>query len=96
MFINLDKYQKQADNHLGCLQLGARLITEFENGLKKFSLNLGVSAMMKFINQINATKQYSPFVLKTFVKILSFYAPHLAEELWFQVFGQRQSVYLAT
>lgn len=93
LFHNLHHYQKLDDQNEQFLKLAARLVNEFENGLSKFSLNLGVSAMMKFINVISEKKKYSIKALKTFIKIFSFYAPHLAEEIWSTVFHEQKSIF---
>ncbi len=53
--------------------------------------NTAVSALMILANKIAAAGQFDKFTAETFLKLLSPFAPHLAEELW-QQFGHKKSI----
>ncbi|NNM66889.1 MAG: leucine--tRNA ligase, partial [Spirochaetales bacterium] len=55
---------------------------------ENLNFNTAVSAMMVFMNEVGDLKTLSRSVWKTFVILLSPYAPHLAEELWLMAGGQ--------
>ncbi len=74
---------KQNDNIHGLI----KKVTE-DIGVMKF--NTVVSSFMEFTNEVS--KDDSSNWLPDFVKLLSPFAPHLAEELWQEVLGQKGSV----
>lgn len=45
-------------------------------------MNTAVSHMMVFVNAATQAKSVPKEVVKTFLRLLSAYAPHIAEELW--------------
>ncbi|KAI9197693.1 hypothetical protein LWI28_002648 [Acer negundo] len=47
--------------------------------------NTGISAMMEFINAAYKWDKHPRTVIEPFVLLLSPYAPHMAEELWFRI-----------
>lgn len=53
-------------------------VGEFTHDLK---FNTGIASCMEFLNEIS-DETVSTDTIKTFVKVLSPYAPHLSEELW--------------
>ncbi|HLR25409.1 MAG TPA: leucine--tRNA ligase [Fodinibius sp.] len=63
-------------------------VTEDIEGL---SFNTAISAMMIFINEAYKWEQHPVSVLKPFLKLLSPFAPHIAEELW-QKLGSKDSI----
>ncbi len=50
--------------------------------------NTAISQMMTFVNDATSAKTVSKDVLRGFLRVLSPYAPHLAEELWQRLGGQ--------
>jgi leucyl-tRNA synthetase len=57
-------------------------IQRVSNDLESMSFNTAISAMMELTNHLTKQTVRSRSVLKTFVLLLSPFAPHLAEELW--------------
>jgi leucyl-tRNA synthetase len=45
-------------------------------------MNTAIAQMMTFVNDATAAERLPVTILKTFLRVLSPYAPHIAEELW--------------
>ncbi|PIE97640.1 MAG: leucine--tRNA ligase [Treponema sp.] len=76
----------------------AKLTSSLHKTIKKvtcdtetLNFNTAISQMMIFINEAGKYKKLPKFLLLDFVKLLSPYAPHLAEELW-QKLGHDKSI----
>jgi len=59
-----------------------RTIQKVEADTLGLRFNTAISQMMTFVNEATAAKSLPRATLKTFVQVLSPYAPHLAEEIW--------------
>jgi leucyl-tRNA synthetase len=66
-------------------------IQRVTDDLNTMSFNTAISAMMELTNHLTKQTVRSRSVLKTFVLLLSPFAPHLAEELW-HAFGATASL----
>lgn len=66
-------------------------IKRVTDDLDKMSFNTAIAAMMEFTNHLTPQAVRPRSVLKTFVLLLSPFAPHLAEELW-HALGQRDTL----
>ncbi|KAG6641755.1 leucine--tRNA ligase, chloroplastic/mitochondrial isoform X2 [Carya illinoinensis] len=55
--------------------------------------NTGISAMMEFINAAYKWDKQPRLIIEAFVLLLSPYAPHMAEELWFRLGHSRSLAY---
>lgn len=66
-------------------------IKKVKEDIERFSFNTGVSNFMICVNELHDLKCNKREVLEDLVKIISPYAPHIAEELWQQL-GHRESV----
>ena len=78
-----------------------KLETPFNKTIKKVSLdiedmkfNTAIAAMMTLINDIYSHGSLTVDELKTFVRILSPFAPHICEEIW-EEFGEKSLCSLA-
>lgn len=60
-----------------------KAIGKVEDDIKKFSFNTAVSTFMIAVNDLADLKCDKRSVLEPFVILISPYAPHIAEELWF-------------
>ena len=65
-----------------------RTIQKVSHDLEAFKFNTAVSALMIFINHLGQAGEISSSDFAAFVRILSPFAPHLAEELWAQHGGK--------
>ncbi|AEG73722.1 leucyl-tRNA synthetase [Mycoplasma haemofelis Ohio2] len=80
-FLELEKYSVVEDD--GEVNLAEnKLISNVESAIPMMKVNLGVSEMMIFLNEIQRLGKYSFKSLRSFLQILSLYAPATAEELW--------------
>lgn len=59
--------------------------------LQKF--NTAIAAMMAFLNEAGGGK-LSRAQYKTFVRLLAPFAPHMAEELWHEALGEKDSIHV--
>ncbi|MCZ2281865.1 MAG: class I tRNA ligase family protein [Bacteroidales bacterium] len=65
-------------------------IKKVKEDIEQFSFNTGVSNFMICVNELHELKCHKRQVLEPLVKIVSPYAPHIAEELW-QLLGYNES-----
>lgn len=68
-----------------------KTIKKVEEDIEHFSFNTSVSTFMIAVNEFTAQKCTSKAVLEPFLILLSPYAPHIAEELWYQL-GNTDSI----
>jgi len=68
-----------------------KTIKKVGEDIENMSFNTSVAKMMEFVNEITKAQEISKEDLEKFLKILSPFAPHLAEELWEQ-FGHSESI----
>src|SRR5699024_2991337 len=57
-------------------------IQKVTGDIEELSFNTAISAMMIFVNEANKWKTVPQEVVGPFLKLLSPFAPHIAEELW--------------
>ncbi|XP_020251763.1 leucine--tRNA ligase, chloroplastic/mitochondrial isoform X4 [Asparagus officinalis] len=62
-----------------------RCIEKVTEEIQETRFNTGISAMMEFINAAYKWKKHPKSIMEEFVLLLSPYAPHMAEELWFRL-----------
>ncbi|XP_058095155.1 leucine--tRNA ligase, chloroplastic/mitochondrial isoform X2 [Magnolia sinica] len=62
-----------------------KCIAKVSEEIQETRFNTGISAMMEFINAAYKWDNYPRSVIEAFVLVLSPYAPHMAEELWFRL-----------
>lgn len=68
-------------------------IKRVTNDLESMSFNTAISAMMELTNHLTKQTVRSKSVMKTFMLILSPFAPHLAEEIWASLGGTTTLAY---
>lgn len=71
-----------------------RLIIKITQDINEFHFNTAVSAFMIFVNEAIEDGKSNSW-LKDFVILLAPFAPHIAEELWQSVLGNKTSVFMS-
>ncbi|MEK7123885.1 MAG: class I tRNA ligase family protein [Patescibacteria group bacterium] len=70
-----------------------KTIKKVTEDIEGFKFNTAISAMMVLVNEIEKQQKLSVVSCKLFVKLLAPFAPHLAEEIWQNVLGNKKSVH---
>ncbi len=68
-----------------------KTIKKVQEDIENFSFNTSVSTFMIAVNELTAQKCTSKDILEPLLILLSPYAPHIAEELWYQL-GHNESI----
>ncbi|WP_111308637.1 leucine--tRNA ligase [Confluentibacter sediminis] len=68
-----------------------KTIKKVQEDIENFSFNTSVSTFMIAVNELTAQKCTSKEILEPLLILLSPYAPHIAEELWYQL-GHNESI----
>lgn len=69
-------------DHAEITKLVNKTVKKVTEDTEALSFNTAISQMMIFVNALHKYEKLPRFAWETFVKLLSPYAPHLAEELW--------------
>ena len=69
-------------DHAEITKLVNKTVKKVTEDTEALSFNTAISQMMIFVNALHKYEELPRFAWETFVKLLSPYAPHLAEELW--------------
>ncbi len=72
-----------------------KTIKKVQEDIENFSFNTSVSAFMICVNELTSLKTNKQAILEPFLVILSPFAPHIAEELWQNALGKKESILLA-
>jgi leucyl-tRNA synthetase len=86
---NLIVVDSEPDNE--SLKILNQTIKKINHDIENFSFNTCVSSLMILVNKLTDKKCSSSKVLKPLSILLSPFAPHLAEELWF-ILGNQNSI----
>ncbi len=71
-------------------------IKKVSEDIEAMKFNTAISSLMIFVNEVEKNNfPLSTFHLKTFLQLLSPFAPHIAEELW-SILGEKKSINLST
>jgi len=87
------KSQPDAKENSALKRLLHQTIKKVGDDIEILHFNTAVSALMVFLNEIEKSGVLSSESYGIFLKILSPFAPYLAEELWQQLLSQRQSAF---
>lgn len=69
-----------------------RLIKKVSGDIETFSFNTSVAAFMICVNELTQQKCHSKAVLEQLLIVLTPFAPHIAEELWHEALGNKETV----
>jgi leucyl-tRNA synthetase len=84
--------EKATDAELKTLH---KTIKKIESDTEKFSFNTAVSQFMICVNELTEQNCHKREILDPLVRILTAYAPHVAEELWKQLGNQGSVIHAA-
>jgi leucyl-tRNA synthetase len=62
-------------------------IHKVTESIEDLKFNVAISQMMIFVNHLQKTKSYSIDSIKDLIKLLSPFAPHVSEEMWYKIGG---------
>lgn len=68
-----------------------KTIKAVTNDIEKLGFNTAISRMMEFVNAVGQNEVRPRCIIEPFVKLLSPFAPHIAEELW-EILGHDQTL----
>lgn len=89
-FANPDNIKKETEDP-ETLKILHQTIKKVENDIEGLRFNTAISQMMIFTNHCLKAGIITKNTAETFAKLISPFAPHLAEELW-QIFGNKPSI----
>ncbi|MCK4631532.1 MAG: class I tRNA ligase family protein, partial [Bacteroidales bacterium] len=89
-FANPDNIKKETEDP-ETLKVLHQTIKKVENDIEGLRFNTAISQMMIFTNHCMKAGTVTRNTAEIFTKLLSPFAPHLAEELW-QIFGNKPSI----
>jgi leucyl-tRNA synthetase len=70
----------------------AQTIKKVTEDIDDFKFNTAISQLMIFFNEAQKSDQLPREAMKQVCVLLSPFAPHLAEEIWSSVFGEKESI----
>ncbi len=73
-----------------------RLIARVNGDVARFHFNTIIAALMENVNELTAGPDITTAELETLVLLLAPFAPHLAEAMWHDDLGHRESVFRAS
>jgi len=93
-YFNQDFITDENDGTLEVLfnQTVKKVTEDFTN----LCFNTAISQLMIFLNAVYKEKKFPRNYAKEFIKLLSPLAPFVAEEVWSEYFGEKNSIYFAT
>lgn len=72
-----------------------KTIKKVTEDIKEFKFNTAISSLMIFLNAANEQENIGKNISKIFLQLLAPFAPHMTEELWYEL-GETSSIHLAT
>ncbi|CCE66656.1 class I tRNA ligase family protein [Candidatus Mycoplasma haematominutum] len=74
----------------------AAFLLKIESNITSFKFNMLVSELMIYFKYLKNKELKNLTEAKSFIQVLSYLAPSVAEEIWIEILHQRESVYLST
>ncbi|MFC1644716.1 leucine--tRNA ligase [Patescibacteria group bacterium] len=72
-----------------------KTIQKVSKDIENFDFNTAISQMMIFVNEATGHQRLPKSGMEKFLRILAPFAPHMAEEIWREKFGNEQSIFLS-
>lgn len=73
-----------------------KTIKKVSEDIENFDFNTAISQMMIFVNEAIKHDKLPKEGMKKFLQLLSPFAPHMAEEIWREKLGEKESIFLST
>lgn len=70
-------------------------IKKVGDDIENYKFNTAISSLMELVNTIN-TEGADHETLKTLTLLIAPFAPHMAEEVWSEIFNQKDSIHLSS
>jgi leucyl-tRNA synthetase len=105
---SLESYEKFKVQRLNCkIEEDKNLVAKLNKTIKKVTedisqikFNTAIAAMMEFANawekSIQTKKSLSVENAKKFLQILAPFAPFITEEIWYEIFEEKESIHLSS
>jgi leucyl-tRNA synthetase len=90
-FMSEKAHWTEGDENPETLKLLHKTIKKVTEDIESFKFNTAISQMMIFNNHLNKVGKVERNTIKIFAKLVSPYAPHVAEELW-SILGHSESI----
>ena len=72
-----------------------KTIKKVTEDIESLNYNTAVSAMMILLNEMERQSQVSSVTCQVFLKLLAPFAPHMTEEIWREVLGNKKSIHIS-
>ncbi|MDH4330575.1 MAG: class I tRNA ligase family protein [Candidatus Moranbacteria bacterium] len=73
-----------------------KTIKKVSEDIEGFDFNTAISQMMIFVNEATKHERLPKEGMKKFLQLLAPFAPHMAEEIWREKLGEKESVFKST
>lgn len=96
----VDEYQKNRKQGEIDLPIVHKTIKKITEDLDSMNFNTAVASLMEYVNYLYKAKldgmkgEQWDFAIKTLIKLIAPFAPHMAEELWHEL-GEEQSIHIS-
>lgn len=93
-------FQKHSKTNLSSSDPGTksimhRTIRKVTEDIKRYHYNTAIAAIMEYVNYLKTQKKPTQESLKTLALLIAPFTPHLAEEVWVRILGQKYSIHRA-
>lgn len=72
-----------------------KTIKKVGEDIENYKFNTAISSIMEFVNELTQYKVHSTEYLETLAKLLAPFTPHMMEEVWQTVLGNKTSIHLS-
>jgi leucyl-tRNA synthetase len=84
--LNYEEYKKSFEVLLH------KSIKKISEDIEKLSINTAISQMMILLNEMIKFKNLPNDVLSIFIRLLAPFSPHISEEIWSSILGNKESI----